>query len=136
MTMQIRFAFLLLLLVGLGMPMASGEEEVSAPAPPADFELRGEAAAGKPVYLKKCALCHGENGNGVGKIKIDPPARDLRDRERMSQRSDWEIYVVIRDGGKVLGLSELMLPWGGQVSDQDLHDLTAFVRTLGEDEAE
>ncbi len=131
-----RLPLLLLVLVGLGGAAAEPTEETSVPPPPADFELHGDAAAGEPVFLKKCALCHGKNGDGVGTIKLDPPARDLRDHKRMSQRSDWEIYVVIRDGGQILGLSELMLPWGEQVSEQELHDLTALVRTMSEGEAD
>ena len=39
---------------------------------------------------------------------------------------------MIRDGGKVLGLSEKMLPWGKLVSEQELHDLTVFIRSLSE----
>lgn len=118
-----------LVLAALALP-AAAVEEVEVPPPPADWELRGDAAAGEPVFLKKCALCHGDNGDGQGRIKLDPPARDLRDREHMSQRSDWEIFLVIRDGGKALGLSEKMLPWGNLASEQELHDLTAFIRKL------
>lgn len=100
------------------------------PPPPAGFAIHGKPEAGRAVFLKRCAVCHGETGDGKGRVKLDPPARDLGDGERMSRRSDWEIYLVIRDGGKALGLSEKMLPWGNLVSEQELHDLVAFVRTL------
>lgn len=126
----LRWTTLTILLLGAG-PAA---DDVDVPPPPEGFEVRGDAEAGKAVYLKKCALCHGENGDGKGRIKLDPPARDLRDEERMDKRTDWEIYLVIRDGGKALGLSEKMLPWGDLVSEQELHDLTAFIRTLSRED--
>lgn len=124
-----RLCLLLLLILGAA---AAAAQEAAIPPPPEGFEIHGDAAAGKAAYLKKCALCHGDNGDGNGRIKLEPPARDLRDKERMGRRSDWEIYLVIRDGGKALGLSEKMLPWRDLVSEQELHDLTVYIRTLSE----
>ncbi len=121
---------LLLPLLGRSGSAAPAEESPAVPPPPEGFSIHGDAEAGRAEFLKKCAVCHGENGDGNGRIRLDPPARDLRDGERMGRRSDWELYLVIRDGGKVLGLSEKMLPWGNLVSEQELHDLVAFVRSL------
>ncbi len=106
------------------------QELSGIPDEPAGFTIRGDLDAGRSAYLEKCASCHGENGDGNGKIKLKPPARDLRDRDRMDRRSDWEIFVVIRDGGKKYGMSPQMIPWGSMLSEQELQDLTAFVRSL------
>ena len=77
----------LLLLTLLAFCFAAAADESATPPPPEDFVIRGGLEAGKLVYAKKCAVCHGENGDGSGRIKLDPPARDLRDHERMSQRT-------------------------------------------------
>jgi mono/diheme cytochrome c family protein len=126
-----RFALLSCLLAAAALT-ALPQEESAATTPPEGFELHGDAEAGRAVFLKKCVVCHGEQGDGQGRIKTDPPVRDLRDKAIMSRRSDWEILLVIRDGGPAIGLSPKMLPWGKLVSEQELHDLVAFVRSLSE----
>jgi mono/diheme cytochrome c family protein len=110
-------------------PEAAAGEAVEAPPTPAGFAL-GDAARGRERFLKTCASCHGEDGSGHGRIRTDPPARDLRDAALMDRRSDWEIFLVIRDGGKARGLSPKMLPWGKILSDDQIRDLAAFVRSL------
>jgi mono/diheme cytochrome c family protein len=102
----------------------------AAPPEPPGFKLGGDAKRGAAVFAKRCALCHGATGDGNGTLKTDPPARDFRTPELLSSRSDWEIYVVIRDGGTALGLSPKMLGWNKLMTDQDLRDAAAFVRTF------
>ncbi|HEV2845735.1 MAG TPA: cytochrome c, partial [Thermoanaerobaculia bacterium] len=77
---------------------------------------------------KSCALCHGATGNGRGTLPLNPPPADLR--AVTGKRSDWEIYVVIRDGGPALGLSKQMLGWSKTLSDQEIRDTAAYVRSL------
>ena len=47
-----------------------------------------------------------------------------------ARRSDWEIYLTVRDGGQVIGLSPKMFGWGKALSDQEIRDMSAFVRSL------
>lgn len=101
----------------------------AVPAPPG-FKLGGDAKKGKALFLKRCALCHGETGDGRGRLRVDPPPADLRAPGVVDQRSDWEVYLVIRDGGPAIGLSSKMLAWGKISSDQDIRDVAAYVRSL------
>jgi mono/diheme cytochrome c family protein len=112
------------------IPAAAGGEEA-----PAGFALAGDAERGRAIFAKSCAICHGVDGSGHGRIALDPPARDLRDASRMEKRSDWEVYRVIRDGGKILDLSPRMVPWGSILDDQEIHDVGAYVRFLAEGDA-
>jgi high-affinity iron transporter len=102
----------------------------AAPSAPAGWELHGDPARGKTVYLAHCALCHGASGDGKGKLQGDPRPADFTDPARMAKLSDWEVYLVSRDGGPVLGLSPKMFGWGKLVPDQDLRDAVAYVRSL------
>ena len=100
-------------------------------APPPDgFTLDGDAERGRELFAKRCAVCHGDDGSGEGRVRTKPPARDLRDPARMDPRSDWQIYLVIRDGGEAIGLAPAMIAWGSLLDEQELHDLAVFVRTL------
>ena len=102
----------------------------AAPPEPRGFELKGDVERGEAAFAKRCALCHGATGDGKGTLKTDPPARDFRTPGLLASRSDWEIYVVIRDGGTALGLSPKMLGWQKILTDQEIRDTAAFVRTL------
>jgi mono/diheme cytochrome c family protein len=87
---------------------------------------------GQALYEYYCALCHGETGQGDGFNSFNltiPPAK-LADATRMAGRSDAQMQEIIKKGGPALGLSPLMPPWGGVLTDKQVSDLTAFVRTL------
>ena len=100
------------------------------PAPPG-FQLGGDAERGRAVYARSCVLCHGKLGDGKGTIHGEgAPATDFTDGERMAKRSDWEVYVAIRDGGAALGLSPRMIAWGKVLTDQQVRDAAAYVRTF------
>jgi len=55
-----------------------------------------------PVYLDKCAECHGETGQGNGpQAKMyDPRPRMLTDAPHLSTVTDGELYYVISEGHK------------------------------------
>lgn len=104
----------------------------AVPPPPQDFKLNGDPGRGKAVFEKSCALCHGPAGKGDGSMAagLDPKPQDLTDRAVMAKRSDWEVYLVIRDGGKALGLSPQMFSYKSLLKDQEIRDAAAYVRSL------
>ncbi|HTQ79104.1 MAG TPA: cytochrome c [Thermoanaerobaculia bacterium] len=105
---------------------------VSVPPAPAGWALKGNAERGKTVFASRCTVCHGEKGNGKGLLKgSNPPPTDFTDRAKMAKHTDWEIYLVIRDGGQVAGLSPSMAGWGPMLTDQEVRDAAAYVRSLG-----
>jgi|SRR5579871_2862213 mono/diheme cytochrome c family protein len=55
-----------------------------------------------PVYLDKCAECHGETGKGDGpQAKMyDPRPRMLTDAPHIASLTDGELYYVITEGHK------------------------------------
>ena len=93
---------------------------------PAVFGAGGNAAAGKTVFMSKCAMCHGPNGEGkeaiakMFKVKMLP----LGSKEIQS-KSDAELKKVIENG------YEKMKPVKG-LSETQVTDVIAFVRTLAE----
>lgn len=84
----------------------------------------GDPAAGKDVFKKHCAICHGPNGEGNGPMakayNLTPPALSSKEVQALS---DAEIHTIVLKGkGK-------MKPVEG-VNDVDIANVTAFVRTL------
>lgn len=101
-------------------------------AMPEGFVLGGDAPRGKAIYGGRCSLCHGATGDGKGRMAQNegkPPA-DFTDGALMAKRSDWEIYLAVRDGGPAIGLSPKMFGWSKLLNDQQIRDVAAFVRSL------
>jgi mono/diheme cytochrome c family protein len=94
---------------------------------PASVLAAGDAAKGKILYEKSCAACHGPQGKGdgpTGKVLV-PPAADFTSGKSRKQ-SEKELLAIIRDGKA----GTAMVPWKGQLSDQAIQDVLAYVLTL------
>lgn len=68
-------------LAGLLAPLAATADEAAAPGVAARAPARdvGWELMGRTVYLRGCASCHGERGDGKGPAarQLDPPPRDF-----------------------------------------------------------
>lgn len=124
-----RFLLVCSLLLGAALSLAA---VVAVPPAPQGFKLNGDPGRGKAVFAKSCVLCHGAAGKGDGSMapSLDPRPQDLTDRAVMAKRSDWEIYLAIRDGGKALGLSPQMFSYKTLLTDQQIRDVAVYVRSL------
>jgi mono/diheme cytochrome c family protein len=118
-------------LIGAGASPAAPEvDRPKLPPEPDGFRLGGDPERGAKVFQKSCALCHGPRGKGDGRIKSDPPPRDLTDAAALKTASDWELYQVILNGGQILGLAPKMLPWKDILEDQEARDVASYVKSL------
>jgi DMSO reductase family type II enzyme heme b subunit len=96
----------------------------------------GDANAGKVVYEQKCALCHGEKGDGKGPAAelLDPKPRDFASgiyKIRTTADkipSDQDLFKIISDG--MPGTS--MPPWW-ILPDKDRWNLVAYIKTFAAD---
>ena len=99
----------------------------------------GDAAKGKAPFETNCASCHGTSGKGDG-----PVGAALRSRSRATSRpatfkydtdkdgkpgTDADLVNVVKNGAAAYGGNALMAPWG-HLSDADIADIVAYVRTL------
>ncbi len=95
----------------------------------------GDVEKGKAVYGKYCATCHGATGKGdgpAGKALNPKPPRDLTEKAYMATRSDDDLLTIVQKGGAAVGKSPMMPPWSPALKDDDIQDVVAFVRTLGQ----
>ena len=91
----------------------------------------GDVQAGKTIYERLCVSCHGPTGQGgrmAGMLAVPP--RNLADQSYMGTRSDQQLFDVISKGGTAVGLSAAMTAFGSQLSEQQLWDTVAYIRTL------
>jgi mono/diheme cytochrome c family protein len=86
-------------------------------------------AAGKAIYDKQCAVCHGAAGKGDGKMaaQLDPKPSDLTDAEWKHGSTDGELFLVISDGARNTG----MKPYKAKLTAHQIWDVINYIRSIG-----
>lgn len=81
---------------------------------------------GRSIFMRNCSGCHGVDGRGAGRGApvVEPPPRNLTDPAFHAQRTDEQLVFVLRNG------KGNMPPFGFILSDQQLQDVLAYLRTL------
>jgi mono/diheme cytochrome c family protein len=92
----------------------------------------GDPTKGAPQYAALCASCHGPKGCGDGPLAatLNPKPAKHCDGNVMNPLTDAFLFKTIKEGGAAVGKSPLMAPWGGTLSDAQIVDVVAYVRTL------
>jgi mono/diheme cytochrome c family protein len=80
------------------------------------------------VYANYCVTCHGINADGNGRAARlhTPRPANLR----ATDKNDSYIGLIVRKGGESLGRSPGMPPWGEELTDEQIGDVVAFVRSV------
>ncbi|WDE12892.1 c-type cytochrome [Thalassomonas haliotis] len=91
-----------------------------------------DAVKGEVFYQAYCTQCHGVNGDGwgVNAATMDVLPKDHTETKEMITRTDEDIFKAIKEGGKAVSKSNLMPNWDANMTDEEIHDLVAYVRTI------
>ena len=90
---------------------------------------------GAEIFAANCATCHGTAGSpdpdsplvkGLGVV----PA-DFSDTLFNSREGEGEWRLVATHGGAALGFSEMMPAFGNSLSEEDIDNVLAYIKTLG-----
>jgi mono/diheme cytochrome c family protein len=97
-----------------------------------ESQLTPAERRGQALYEYYCYLCHGKTGNAddFNSYSLTTPPAKFADSTLMATLSDTQIQTVIKGGGPALGLSPQMPTWGGVLTDKQVDDVIAFIRTL------
>jgi mono/diheme cytochrome c family protein len=111
--------------------LASAGARAQDNADPAGAErfTDGDATHGAALYKRYCRGCHGEDGRG-GAHTFMPHIGNLTKKEYIELVPDGFLFTVIAEGGAAVGKNSYMPAWQGTLSEQDIKDVIAFVRTL------
>lgn len=109
-----------MVLVAQGNPDAAKTKNPVAATP-------GSVAAGKQIFQRYCATCHGINAQGGSGSDISPPAPDLTDSEWKHGSTDGEIFYVIKNG---VPPDLNMEPWGDRINDTDIWNVVNYIDSL------
>jgi mono/diheme cytochrome c family protein len=103
-------------------------------SPPSTYEQR----QGKYLYLKYCAVCHGDQGgaDGFNTYNLDPKPHSLADSVYVAALSDAALVQVIGMGGRGVNKSPLMPAYQGTLNKDQITFLVAHARELARNEKE
>ena len=112
-----------------GLPSVADASPVPVP------QGQGDAVAGAALYVRYgCINCHGPNGlggvpNPLSEDKAIPPLSGADFRNEFN--TDKKITDVIRSGSVIGRAPIVSMPhWGGILSDAQLRELVAYLKTL------
>ncbi len=86
----------------------------------------GDPVSGREIYVNTCIRCHGIDGKGALGIKLVPPPADLTSLTVQS-RLDGTLFRRIHEGKP----NTAMGAWKHALSDEEIWDVLAYVRTFG-----
>lgn len=83
---------------------------------------------GSIVFNNYCVLCHGVKADGKGRAAkmYNPKPANLVTSDKNDQYKE----LIIRRGGAALARSEFMPPWGEELTDEQISDVVAFLRSI------
>lgn len=122
-----------ILLVACSQQPAAGSNSTILPIAEDFVALRGVPGTGQSLFQSTCAACHGRHGQGITGL-----GKDLRASAFIQDISDAELILFLMNGRRSRDpLNETgleMPPKGGNpaLTDQDLADIAAYIRTLSE----
>jgi len=86
----------------------------------------GDPVSGREIYVNACIRCHGIDGKGALGIHLVPPPADLSS-PAVQNRLDGTLFKRIHEGKP----NTAMGAWKHSLSDDEIWDVLAYVRTLG-----
>jgi len=124
-------------LFAVGSAFAGGEcpqprKTKAAPGSVAKKDKTGSANAanGKKIFHKTakpmaCKMCHGEKGDGGGKLgkALKPKPRNFTCKKTMDKISPGQMYHIIKNGSTGTGMAKQKL------SDKEIWDVIKYIRT-------
>jgi mono/diheme cytochrome c family protein len=88
------------------------------------------APTARENYKTHCTSCHGSDGKSQTRLGRKSGAKDLSDKAALAKLADEEVFKTIKLGRKNNKGEEKMEPFGDDLSDAEITELVAYVRTL------
>jgi mono/diheme cytochrome c family protein len=97
---------------------AAGKNPVAASA--------DSIAAGKQIYLRRCASCHAANGEGGPGNDLIPAAPSLVD-DAVKVKTDGQVFNNIKNG---VGPDFNMVPFKDTLKDDEIWNVVNYLRSI------
>jgi mono/diheme cytochrome c family protein len=94
------------------------------------FPPERDVLSGRVIYSTICIRCHGIDGKGEGQMKFTPPVADLTSTV-IQGKLDARLFKSMHDGRP----NTAMGAWREALTDDEIWDALAYIRTLAPDRA-
>lgn len=111
---------LFIVITSTGFVGGVGLKDLSSP------EKGDDPVSGREIYVNTCIRCHGIDGKGALGTTLVPPPADLSS-PAVQNRLDGTLFKRIHEGKP----NTAMGAWKHALSDEEIWDVLAYVRTLG-----
>jgi mono/diheme cytochrome c family protein len=96
----------------------------------------GSSPEGRRLFVFYCAMCHGPQGHGDGRLadtlwarnRIRP--RDLTDSTYFAEKSDQQLFALISLGGAHFHKSSYMPVWSVTLQPAEIKSLVSYIRSV------
>ncbi len=128
MTSMARVARAVFAALALAAPAAFGADAAPQGALLPKDSTDAAVFRGGLVFANYCVTCHGINADGNGRAArlYTPRPANLR----MSDKNDDYFGLIIRKGGGMIGRSEFMPSWEAELTEEQVRDLVAYLRSI------
>jgi mono/diheme cytochrome c family protein len=108
------------------------KQEIDKDTVNAENLLSYEQRQGKYIFVKYCAVCHGElgKGNGFNTYNLNPKPKNFADSNYIAAYTDERLAESIIKGGRGVNKSPMMPSWGGTLNKDDLIYVVKYVSFL------
>ncbi|MGH7955672.1 MAG: c-type cytochrome [Opitutaceae bacterium] len=103
---------------------------VAAVCAPGLSPLPAAERAAQENYKQHCVECHGRDGKSQTRLGRKAGAKDLSDKENQAKLTDEDAFNGIKNGRKNSKGEEKMEAFGHLMSDKEIQDLVAYIRTF------
>jgi len=89
---------------------------------------QADVAAGRALFVARCAVCHGVNADGQSNLArlLNPKPANLL----ISTLSADARNRIVRKGGAAVGRSSVMPVWEAELAEADLVNVIAYVASI------
>jgi mono/diheme cytochrome c family protein len=95
----------------------------------AEQPMTGDRENGAKLFKRYCKGCHGEKGEGGGLVFM-PHVNNLTKKGYIEKLPDEFLLLAIAKGGPGIGKSSYMPAWEDTLTQQEMWDLIAHIRSL------
>lgn len=94
--------------------------------------LNYEQEQGKRIFYQQCVWCHADStpSGPSNRSNLTPIPHLMNDGVALNKMKDQEIIRIIAEGGRRVGRSAMMPPYGQTLSVDDMYNLLAYIRVI------
>lgn len=101
------------------------------------YALNYSQEQGRRVFYQHCVWCHADTtpAGPSNRSNVTPEPPLMNDSAALSKESDAALQKIIAAGGRGVGKSAMMPPYGGTLSEEEINDVIAYIRVIAAPES-